>query len=362
MNWNYTLAAASVIALAGATLLTGCEGDESAPTRPRTQNVLAPDAKAKDNAFNRETETPKRDLPTSGAEFPGQSRATPAPFPGEPTVITAASAGASGGASGATGGSAAGAGGSPNANSANVSGALAGANGIASPGSAANPSARANLNPFPYGSFQSPESTYSNMNYGLTGNLPSLPANPSSTPAAGSTAVPNIGLTLGNSWGEVLPLDNAAHRAWPEMSTSYVAADVKHNPVYYFNIQDHLPALANNSGWVGSWTSNALEVPWFYANTAALPLLMVLEPPFAQRTTDRLGNDPLYFGYLPKGGDIIPSPTPGTIKWDYPFLKQSEENPNSDQISTQPATTQTQGIAPVAPTLDTPATTAPLSH
>jgi hypothetical protein len=355
MKWMYGIAAASVVAVVGITALTGCEGDESAPTRPRMQGVLTPDEKAKDNAFNRETETPKQTLPTSGAEFPGQSRATPvSPNPDEPTVITAAAAGGGGGIGGAGGGA--------GATGGNLSGGAAGASGVPSAGSAANPNGNGNLNVLPYGTFQSPESSYNTGgNYTVPGGLPALSVNPGTTPAVGSTAVPNIGLTLDHSWGEVLPLENYPHRAWPDTQTTYVPGTTKHNPVYYYNIQDHLP-ITNNGGWVGNWTSNALEVPWFYINTLALPVLMVLEPPFEQRTTERLGNDPLYFGYLPKGGAIIPSPTPGTIKWEYPFLKAAEENATSDQISTQPATTQTQDIPPVAPTLDTPASTAPLSH
>jgi hypothetical protein len=333
MNNIYALATASVLVIVGSSLLAGCEADESAPSRPRAQGVLAPDEKAKDNAFNRETEAPKRDLPTSGAEFPGQSSITPVLLPGERTVITAAAGGAGG----------------------------SGANGMASSGSAATPSAQANVNVLPYGTFKAPESVYNGINYGTPGNLPALQTNPSYTPTPGSTAVPNISLTLSHSWGEVLPLKNYPHRDWPQTQTTYVAADVKHNPVYYFDIQDQTP-IANNGSWVDSWTSNALEVPWFYLNTLALPVLMVLEPPFEQRTTERLGSDPLYFGYLPQGGAIIPSPTPGIIKWEYPFLNAAEENASADQISTQPATKETPDVPAVAPTLETPASTAPVSH
>jgi hypothetical protein len=308
MKWTYGIAAASVVAMMGTTVLASCEGDESAPSRPRTQSVLEPDQKAKDDAFNRETETPKRALPTSGAEFPGQSNATPVtPAPGEPTVITADAG---------------------------------------------------NMNPLPYGSFRTPESDYNTDLYQKGAPVPHLPLNPGTTPAIGTTAVPNIGLTIDHSWGEVLPLENYHHRDWPDMQTTYVPAIVKHNPVYYFNIQDHTSLPLQNT-YVGGWQSNALEVPWFFVNTLALPVLMVLEPPFAQRTTQQLGNDPIYFNYLPKGGPIIPSPTPGIIKWEYPFLKASEENENSEQISTQPATIETPDLPPVAPTLNTPASTAP---
>ncbi len=316
MKWTYGIAAASVVALMGTTVLASCEGDESAPTRPRTQGVLEPDQKAKDDAFNRETETPKRALPTSGAEFPGQSNAAPvaAPAPGEPTVVTADSADTS--------------------------------------SSSASSS---------YGTFRTPMSQYNTDLYQKGAPVPHLPQNPGTTPAVGTTAVPNIGLTLDHSWGEVLPLENYPHRAWPDMQTTYVPAIVQHNPVYYFNSPDHT-SIPLQDGFAGGWTSNLLEVPWFFVNTLAAPVLMVLEPPLSQRTTQQLGNDPIYFNYLPKGGPIIPSPTPGIIKWEYPFLRASEENENSEQISTQPATVQTPDLPAVAPTLNTPASTAPVSH
>ncbi len=312
MKNSHHILAASAVALISTTFTTGCTGDESAPTRPRTQNVLAPDEKAQNNAFNRETETPKRDMPTSGREFPGQSRATPSSSPNlnEPTVITADAG---------------------------------------------------NMNPIPYGNFRAASSGYTANNYGR-GPVPPIPEKPAPGPAVGSTPVPGIALSIDHSWGEVRPLENYPHRAWPDTSTSYMAAVVKHKPIYYFNAQDHLP-LKYNGGWAGGWLSNVIEIPWFYIQTAVLPISAILEPPLLQRTTERLGEDPVYHGYQPIGGEIIPSPTPGVIGWEYPFLKADTTNPSYDQPSTtQPATTQTQEIPPVAPTLDTPASTAPISH
>ncbi len=157
-----------------------------------------------------------------------------------------------------------------------------------------------------------------------------------------------------------MPLENYPHRAWPDEQTTYKAAVVKHKPVYFFDIENEIPIKTKGDS-VGNWAGAAIEIPWFYANAALLPVLMVLEPPLVQRTTERLGQDPIYFGYLPEGGDIIPSPTPGVIKWDYPFLRP-DANQGYDQPATQPATTQTQEIPPVAPTLETPATTAPIVH
>ena len=66
---------------------------------PRTQGILTPDEKAKENAEKREIEPQKRELPTGGgAEFPGQSRANPELQPGDKPVVLAADAGSSNGA------------------------------------------------------------------------------------------------------------------------------------------------------------------------------------------------------------------------------------------------------------------------
>ena len=271
---NGILAAAA--AIVATTVIAGCMGDESAQSRPRTQNVLAPDEKSQDNAFNRETEAPKRDLPTSGREYPGQSRPTPEGT-NEPTVITADAG---------------------------------------------------HLNPLPYGHFRTPESSYDLNNYHSI--VPPLPDKPGTAPMVGSTPVPGTGWAIDDSWGQVLPLENYAHRAWPDEQTTYKAAVVKHKPVYYFDIENEIP-IKTKGDWVGNGAGAAIEIPWFYANTALLPVLMVLEPPLLQRTTERLGKDPIYHGYLPEGGDIIPSPTPGEIKWDYPFLR-----PDANQGYDQP--------------------------
>ncbi len=275
-------------------VLGGCMADESAPTRPRTENTLGPSEKAKDNAFNRETEAPKRDLPTSGSEFPGQSKANVKEAPGEKPVVTA----------------------------------------------------DAGVYQYsPYGSFQTPTTDYK-KDYSGNGPLPHLQPNPGSVPAVGSTPVPNIPWAIDHSWGEVLTLENAAHRAWPDMQTQYRAADVKHNPVYYFNLQDHSPWMWQNDGsYHTDWVTEAIEFPWFYGNTAILPVLMILEPPLAQRTTQRIGPDANYLGHLPAGGEIVPSPTPGEINWVYPFLRADyDQNPTTE--ATTEATTQPSETAP----------------
>ena len=290
------LLAAAVVASG---MSVGCEADESAPTRPRTQNILTPDQKARDNAEKREIEPQKRDLPTGGAEFPGQSRATPTEESGDNPVVLA-DAGSSDGVG-----------------------------------------------------FRTPVDTYTKNNYG-NGPVPPLNQKPGQQPTPGSAAVPGTPWSVDFDWGEIAPLDNYPHRAWPDDQTTYVQADVKHNPVYYFNIQPHLPVKQNDGSYQGEAVSGIIEFPWFYVNTAALPVLMILDPPLAQRTTERLSENPVYLGHLPTSGDIVPSPPPGVIEWRYPFLEKNSRNPN-DPTYNEPATTQTYVIPPAEPVAPEPA-------
>src|SRR5271169_423310 len=235
MKTTLSMFIASAVVASG--MMVACEADESAPTRPRTQNILpVPTEKAKENAEQRELEPPQRSLPTGGgSEYPGQSRATPAsPAPGDVPIVTA------------------------DAGSTQM---------------------------VPYGSFRTPTTDYNQDNYN-NGPVPHIPENPGTTPMTGSTPVPNTPWSIDHSWGEVLQLQNYPHRAWPDEQTTYVAANVKNNPVYYFDLQPHLPIMQNNGSYATDVGTTAIEFPWFYANTAALPILMVLEPPLARRTSE----------------------------------------------------------------------------
>jgi len=64
--------ALATVAAAGL-VFAGCEMDDSRPTRPITRE----NRESRENAEKRELEAPKRNLPTSGSEFPGQSQVTP---------------------------------------------------------------------------------------------------------------------------------------------------------------------------------------------------------------------------------------------------------------------------------------------
>ncbi|MGN6367569.1 MAG: hypothetical protein ACTHN5_04845 [Phycisphaerae bacterium] len=301
MKLTQAVLLAGVVVASGAYF--GCEADESAPTRPRTQGILAPDEKAKDNAEKRETEEQKRDLPTGRSEFPGQSRVDPEQMPAGERPVVLADAGGS--------------------------------------------------KPAGWSGFATPIDNYTNDNYG-GGPVPPLNPKPGANPTPGSAPVPGTPWHVDFDWGEIGPLAGVEHRAWPEDGTSYVAADVKHDPVYYFSI---LPQVGhvNNGSWQGNAWSGIVEIPWFYLNTAALPVLMVLDPPLQQRTTERLSQNPVYLGYLPAGGEVVPAPTEGRIEWRYPFLEKQSRNPN-DTTYNEPATTQTENIPTAEPAVPPPAT------
>jgi hypothetical protein len=277
---NLAWALSVAVIAAGGILLAGCEVDDSLPTRPRMAGPLTPDNNARDNAEHRALEAPPREEPAGGGrEFPGQSKATT-----DQSVITADVAQPSGW---------------------NV-----------------------------IGHWTGPNPRYQALRY--AGPIPPLPANPGTVPMPGSIPVTGTPWTLDYSWGQVPVLTDSPHRAWPQSETTYQVANVKHDPIYFFNLQDQLPMRQVNGGWAGDWVSNAVEVPWFYLNTAALPVLMVLEPPFAQRTSDRSGIDPNYHGHLPESGETVPTPTTGILRWDYPFLNPDGSVKEKGDSGTQP--------------------------
>lgn len=316
------------LALAAGTLplFTACEGDLSAPKNPRRANMLTPDNKSNEDAFRREIEAPKRDLPTGGgSEFPGQSKAIPQ-APANATVITAL-----------------------------------GGYGPDSSGAIPTNGTSSKLWQNVY-----PQNTW------YSGPLPALADKPGVAPMPGATPVPNTPWLIEHSWGEALPLEDYPHRDWPDTQVNYIAANVKHNPTYYSTVQSHLNLPQNTGGYAANWGSNLLEIPWFGLQTLALPVLMVIEPPLAQVTTQRLGNDPVYLGHLPATGEIVPAPTPGLIRWEYPFLNpdgssrvypEGQRPASPKAAGTQPVGTPiapTPGLAPQPP--DDPETGLPMTQ
>jgi hypothetical protein len=356
-----TLATMSAVSLP----MLGCETDDSLPTRPRTVNPFTPNQKAQDNAEKRALEDPGRVVPNgSSGDAPRQLNMAPSLEDRQVVLLQAGSAegtgtAGSGGNSAVTpenvgtAGSSAGTG-ATNTNAGQTpatpavgqttpnptveqttanppasgtvepnpppTAAPAENAAAATPGpgaSSATPSASASAAPGGWGSYHGAVSTYPGGNY--PGLLPAIPANPGTIPMVGVTQVPNTPWVVEHSWGEMLQLQEYPHRAWPESNGLYMVADVKHNPVYYFNVGDVFPPAKSSGTYASDWANNFFEIPWFYGQTVALPVLMVLEPPLAQRTTDHPGVDPNFHGYLP-GGPTVPSPTTGVLRWDYPFL------------------------------------------
>jgi hypothetical protein len=304
----------SLAVAASMTSFAGCEGDQSAPTHPRRGLGTMENEKSRENAERRELEKPQRDLPaTGGKEFPGQSAA---PARGDAQVITADARRASHGALDA---------------------------------------------PIPVnGSDQVlPQSRYDRAQRFYHGPLPMLPDNPGSVPMIGATEVPYTEMSVEYSWGQGLVLENYPHRNWPDTQTQYVAANVKHNPVYFFDLQEQLPVPQNNGTYGGDWVSNLYEWPWFYLNSAAFVPFMFVECPWSQVTTQRLGKDPNYFGHLPATGAFVAAPEPGDIQWRYPFLEQSYRGTRGN-LSTQPflPIPPTPGVV-AAPPATRPAATRP---
>jgi hypothetical protein len=224
--------------------LAGCEADESAPSRPRTKAILPTGDQSRENAEKRELEAPKRDMPTAGSEFPGQSRAN---TPTDAPMVTLVDL------------------------------------------------------------------------YGTKyhGPLPMLPEKPGMTPAAGYTSVPGTPWVIEHAWGESLPLADYNHRAWTDTKTEYVRGGVAGNPTYVVPLPDNLTVPQCE---VGSDVVRAtVGTPWFYCNTVLMPVMMCFKCPWSQETTARLGLDPLYFGYLPPTGAVVPSPQPGEFKFRTDF-------------------------------------------
>jgi len=224
------------VAGSGCVAMMGCQVDDSLPRRPRVA-VPADQERSRENAEKRVLENPKRDLPTGGREFPGQSNALPK---GDRSV------------------------------------------------------------------------TFLTDMYGkrYSGLLPHLAVKPGTTSTPGFTPVAGTGMAVDHSWGEVLPLADYNHRPWPDTQTNYLTSGVQGNPTYYVNGADAAGYGAKQGPGYAAGAA-VIEVPWFYLNTAALPVLMVLQCPWSQTSPQRLGQDANYFGYLPATGAVIPAPTTG---------------------------------------------------
>jgi hypothetical protein len=325
--------AACVLAMAG------CEADDSMPTRPRKAQLLIPNDQAEENAEKRVLEQ-GRPTPASPVG-PGQSDSRSR---WDRSVVTLQSGGAA--PAPATG--------NPSNNPFND---MLRALGYEGPNDWDA-----------FGNTRGPMNEYKGDPY--PASMTHIPANPGSTPLPGVVPIPSGEWSVENSWGQGMVLQSAAHRPWPEVRVNYRTGEVKHNPVYYFNVRDHLQVKKyiadyqrdletqnfqsqwfywNSAGmpvWVlleppempyvspqvqkverqipesfrDGWKNDAYEVPWFFVQTVTLPLWMMLEPPLVQRISQAATSDPNYLGHLPTEGPVVPAPIPGKLRWDYPFL------------------------------------------
>jgi len=287
------------IAALGAVLSFGTAGcsDQSAPNRRGQERAPLTGRRDTDNAEKRALEPQKRDLPTGGgSEFPGQSMA-PAPATDAPTVvyldfepIIPYSAPATTTAPATT-----------------------------------QPAPEA-LNPLFEPAIHTSVDRAQKPVFVDDNKKPyDLPGQPMSVPGSGQTIAPE--------WGHPTVLTNYPHRPWPDSSTTYESGQVWHNRIYY-----HF--LFANSDNPAEWSTNQgktdleglVEMPYFVGQTLALPVLMVINPPLAQRGTRQPSVNPVYQGKVSPGGPVIPAPEPGQIHYVYP------PTATMDQATTQPTT------------------------
>jgi hypothetical protein len=300
---------ALLLPAAALALLAGCDIDDSAPTRPRTANFLTPDRNAQDNAEHRTLEPEQRQLPTSGAEFPGQS-ALPVPSASIVTLDTA-------------------------------------------PGPAA-PRLHPTFPRFPISGFYGPSGldaignttgpvdTYTRDTYPAL--IPHLPPSPGAVPMSGATIIPGSDWAADWSWGQGLTLPRAPHRDWRPITATYQVADAPHAPTYYFDLQKHLDVPQYDDTYLSDLCSAACQDLWFFLSTANLPLLMILESPDAVRYTHTYSQDPNFRGHFSAAGSVVPAPYLGVLKWDYSFM-----NPDGTVKKIVPPTARTRPAPPTQP-------------
>ena len=273
----------AVVGVAVMLAVGGCIVDDSVPNRRGLERGALKGAgqDEKTNAEKRALEAPQREMPTgSGKEFPGQSRRDDL---ADPSVVTLA-----------------------------------------------------DVTP--------------------TTQLSDVPIVPQTTPAAGPLLqgddrgswalpadkvmpVPGTSEIIPPSWGQAPALVSYPHRPWAPRAVTYHSGEVKHNPPYWGDVFQRPDFQPDPNKIVGPALQDYAEVFWFYGESVAVPVLMVINPPLAQRTTRHPVDNPIYNSYLPMGA-LVPAPVPGEIRFVYPFT------------STQPSPT----ITPLIPPALTPAT------
>jgi hypothetical protein len=246
-------------AFASLTLLPGCVQDESAPNRLGLERpaLLPADSRAAESANKRALEKPQRDNPTSGTEFPGQSRLTS--VPGQ--VLTLDDAPAT----------------QPAAMPVEISPATSRA---------------------PVPEFKIDDTK-------------NLAAPGHDIPVPGTTEL------IDKTWGQVYPLPTYPHRDWAPTVSIYQTGSTPGNPWYFENIWDRPDYQPNHPYGTGAKIgADALEIPYAVGEMFALPILMLIDCPFEQKSTAYPSMDPNYNRYLPVTTNLVPAPYPGTFQFE----------------------------------------------
>lgn len=302
------------IALLATAGLSAC-ADESAPNRRGIERPpLFAGQGGMDNADKRENEPHQRDLPTGGGqEFPGQSRLD---TPSDASVVTLADLGITA---------------------------------VNTPVPATGPATQM---AFPAPTTPPPQGDISTMDprqpYAVRGR---------------TMVVPNTGgLAIPPTWGDPIVLKSYPHRPYADTTVTYASGRVLHNPFYYTQAfpYEYNPTLGAGRS-TGMSYQDFLEIPWFYGQSLALPVLMVIDPPLAQRSTVWNTSNPLDHGKLPPAGAIVPAPWPGEIRYSVPPAAtqpvtevQSITNPTTD-LRVNPPVPPSTTLPAVPPTAVPPA-------
>jgi hypothetical protein len=151
--------------------------------------------------------------------------------------------------------------------------------------------------------------------------------------------VPGSGYSLDKSWGTLTPLKNYPHRPNATSKAVYYSGTTLNNSIYFYgpklpdfiNGPDHStfgPSSGTRSEmgggqyfvdtYAGEYTRVVADSVYFAGNIVALPVLMIKDPPLAQRTSQDPEPNPTFHSSLATGGEIVPYMTPGKVEWQYP--------------------------------------------
>lgn len=311
----------ALIALSMATLLvsvsTGLAGcaDESAPNRRGIERAPLTGNSGLNNAYNRENEAPKRDLPSGGGkEFPGQSMA---PTSGDTPILLLADLGTDAAITPEAATTTA-----PTTEPAlaprSMPGEMPPVHGTHVPATGPTTAGVASENLAVVSTTSAPAKVKPQRI-----NDDGAVATPGKTMAVAGT-----GLSIPPGWGNPVVLENYPHRAWATSTVHYVDGATYSNPYYFRDLLDHgNQASGTYMGTPEQVAKDWIEFPWFYAECGILPFAAIISPPLAQIATRNNAVDAIYLGKISSTGPEAPSPTPGYIHFVYPATTMPSDVP-----------------------------------